>query len=43
MVFWDNFVNVFEIDKELVFDEDVIVEFGGIVREVLVGVFGCIS
>ncbi|HEJ1691015.1 TPA: phage tail protein [Pseudomonas aeruginosa] len=43
MVSWDNPANAFETDKEPVFDEDAIVELGGIVREVSVGALGCTS
>ncbi|ERZ12358.1 host specificity protein J [Pseudomonas aeruginosa] len=43
MVSWDNPANAFETDKEAVFDEDAIIELGGIVREVSVGALGCTS
>ncbi|MCW3923643.1 host specificity protein J [Pseudomonas aeruginosa] len=43
MVSWDNPANAFETDKEPVFDEDAIIELGGIVREVSVGALGCTS
>ncbi|WP_330534698.1 DUF1983 domain-containing protein [Pseudomonas aeruginosa] len=43
MVSWDNPANAFETDKEPVFDEDAIIDLGGIVREVSVGALGCTS
>ncbi|HHQ2772679.1 TPA: host specificity protein J [Pseudomonas aeruginosa] len=43
MVSWDSPANAFETDKEPVFDEDAIIELGGIVREVSVGALGCTS
>ncbi|WP_339455732.1 host specificity protein J [Pseudomonas sp. EA_65y_Pfl1_P120] len=41
MVSWDNPYQGFETDKEPVFDDEAMVELGGIVRETTVGAIGC--
>ncbi|NMY78458.1 host specificity protein J, partial [Pseudomonas rhodesiae] len=43
MVSWDNPDQGFETDKEPVFDDEAMVELGGIVRETDVGAIGCTS
>lgn len=43
MVSWDNPDQGFETDKEPVFDDEAMVELGGIVRETGVGAIGCTS
>ncbi|QQD30135.2 phage tail protein [Pseudomonas simiae] len=43
MVSWDNPDQGFETDKEPVFDDEAMVELGGIVRETTVGAIGCTS
>ena len=43
MVGWDNPDQGFETDKEPVFDDEAMVELGGIVRETTVGAIGCTS
>ncbi|WP_395600211.1 phage tail protein [Pseudomonas sp. B19125] len=43
MVSWDNPDQGFETDKEPVFDDEAMVELGGIVRDTTVGAIGCTS
>ena len=43
MVSWDNPDQGFETDKEPVFDDEAMVELGGMVRETTVGAIGCTS
>lgn len=43
MVGWDNPDQGFETDKEPVFDDEAMIELGGIVRETTVGAIGCTS
>lgn len=43
MVGWDNPDQGFETDKEPVFDDEAMIELGGIVRETSVGAIGCTS
>lgn len=43
MVSWDNPDQGFETDKEPVFDDEAMVELGGMVRETSVGSIGCTS
>ncbi|MGU9830169.1 phage tail protein [Pseudomonas sp. LF242] len=43
MVSWDNPDQGFETDKEPVFDDEAIVELGGIVRDTTIGAIGCTS
>lgn len=43
MVSWDNPDQGFETDKEPVFDDEAMVELGGIVRDTDVGAIGCTS
>ncbi|WP_448651770.1 host specificity protein J [Pseudomonas fluorescens] len=43
MVSWDNPDQGYETDKEPVFDDEAIVELGGIVRDTDVGAIGCTS
>ncbi|WP_314384963.1 DUF1983 domain-containing protein [Pseudomonas brenneri] len=43
MVSWDNPEQGFETDKEPVFDDEAMVELGGMVRETTVGAIGCTS
>ncbi|WP_258571520.1 DUF1983 domain-containing protein [Pseudomonas sp. So3.2b] len=43
MVSWDNPDRGFETDKEPVFDDEAMVELGGMVRETSVGAIGCTS
>lgn len=43
MVSWDNPDQGFETDKEPVFDEEAMVELGGIVRDTTIGAIGCTS
>jgi len=43
MVSWDNPDQGYETDKEPVFDDEAMVELGGIVRETGVGAIGCTS
>ena len=43
MVSWDNPDQGFETDKEPVFDDEAMVELGGIVRDTTIGAIGCTS
>lgn len=43
MVSWDNPDQGFETDKEPVFDDEAMVELGGMVRETSIGSIGCTS
>jgi predicted phage tail protein len=43
MVSWDNPDQDFETDKEPVFDDEAMVELGGIVRDTTIGAIGCTS
>ncbi|TFF09662.1 DUF1983 domain-containing protein [Pseudomonas sp. BCA14] len=43
MVSWDNPDQGFETDKEPVFDDEAMVELGGIVRDTAIGAIGCTS
>lgn len=43
MVGWDNPDQGFDTDKEPVFDDEAMIELGGIVRETSVGAIGCTS
>ncbi|MBX7274621.1 DUF1983 domain-containing protein [Pseudomonas sp. ERGC3:05] len=43
MVSWDNPDQGFDTDKEPVFDDEAMVELGGIVRDTTIGAIGCTS